>query len=251
MRSPSRRSNTPDGTLRRRLLALLVAGRASPRPRRAAAVASGATDGLVVDLAALVDEHPLRERARALLVDALVATGRVAEALRSYDNLGRGHGIADEQGHRRRPQPRRGHVRRGGLRLRRVIRGNGSWTGLVGAGMTSGHTISIRPTDDHVEVAVDGTVLASTHRALLLDETGLPTRYYLPREDVRMDLLRATTFHTTCPFKGEASYWSVDLVGTTHDGIVWSYEDPIAAAEAIAGHLSFYPDRATLTITPR
>ena len=116
--------------------------------------------------------------------------------------------------------------------------------------MTSGHTISIRPTDDQVEVAVGGTVLARTHRALLLDETGLPTRYYLPREDVRMDLLRATTFHTTCPFKGEASYWSLDLDGTTHDGIVWSYEDPIPAAEAIAGHLSFYPDRVDLTVSP-
>ena len=82
----------------------------------------------------------------------------------------------------------------------------------------------------------------------MLDETGLPTRYYLPREDVRMDLLRPTAFRTTCPFKGEASYWSVDVGGTTHEGVVWSYETPKDQAAQVQSMLSFYPDRTDVTV---
>jgi uncharacterized protein (DUF427 family) len=114
--------------------------------------------------------------------------------------------------------------------------------------MTNGHTVTIAPADLHVEVWVEGVQIASTDRPLLLDETGLPTRYYLPREDVRMDLLRKTTFSTHCPFKGDAAYWSLTLDGETHDGIVWSYESPIPGAADIAGYLSFYPDRVDLKV---
>jgi uncharacterized protein (DUF427 family) len=114
--------------------------------------------------------------------------------------------------------------------------------------MSQGHTITITPSDAHVEVRLDGEQLAATDHPLRLDETGLPPRYYLPREDVRMDLLRPTTFHTTCPFKGEASYWSADIGGKTHDGIVWAYDTPIPAAADIAGFLSFYPDRVEVTV---
>ncbi len=114
--------------------------------------------------------------------------------------------------------------------------------------MNSGHTITITPSDRHVEVHVDGTLVAESDRPVLLDETGLPTRYYLPREDVRMELFRPTTFTTQCPFKGDASYWSLALGDAVHDGIAWSYEHPIPAAEGVAGLLCFYPDRAELTI---
>ena len=114
--------------------------------------------------------------------------------------------------------------------------------------MSAGHTITITPSDAHVEVRIGEHVLASTDHPVLLDETGLPTRYYLPREDVRMDLLTSTSFHTTCPFKGEASYWSLDMDGETLDGLVWSYEDPIPGSEGISGLLSFYPDRVELTV---
>jgi uncharacterized protein (DUF427 family) len=65
---------------------------------------------------------------------------------------------------------------------------------------------------------------------------------------VRMDLLRSTSFHTTCPFKGEASYWSADVNGQSHDGIVWAYPEPIPAAAEIAGFLSFYPNRTEITV---
>jgi len=114
--------------------------------------------------------------------------------------------------------------------------------------MTSGHTVTITPSDLHVEVRVDGELVAETDHPVLLDETGLPTRYYLPREDVRMDLFRPTTFTTQCPFKGDASYWTLELGDAVHDGIVWSYESPIPAAEGIAGLLCFFSDRADLTV---
>jgi uncharacterized protein (DUF427 family) len=114
--------------------------------------------------------------------------------------------------------------------------------------MSQGHTITTRSSAAHVEVRLDGQLLAASDRPVLLDETGLPTRYYLPKDDVRMDKLSTTSFHTTCPFKGEASYWSADIGGQVHDGIVWGYETPIPAAAEIAGLLSFYPDRTEITV---
>ena len=114
--------------------------------------------------------------------------------------------------------------------------------------MSTGHTVTIHQGNAHVEVHLEGELLAKTDRPLLLDETGLPTRYYLPRDDVHMDQLQPTSFHTTCPFKGVASYWSAEVNGERHDGIVWSYEEPIEAAADIAGHLSFYPDRVDVTV---
>jgi uncharacterized protein (DUF427 family) len=97
-----------------------------------------------------------------------------------------------------------------------------------------------------VEVRLGGRLLATTDPAMKLDETGLPARYYLPRDDVQMDHLRPTNFHTNCPFKGEASYWSLDIDGEIHD-IVWSYETPTAQAAEVRGMLSFYPDRTEVT----
>jgi uncharacterized protein (DUF427 family) len=114
--------------------------------------------------------------------------------------------------------------------------------------MATGHTITIRPADVHVEVALNGQTLAASGRAVRLDETGLPPRYYVPRDDVRADLLRPSAHHTTCPFKGEASYWSVQLGDEVHENIVWSYETPIPDAVGITGLLCFYNDRVDLTV---
>jgi uncharacterized protein (DUF427 family) len=114
--------------------------------------------------------------------------------------------------------------------------------------MNPGHTVTITPRDLHVEVRVDGERIAESEHPVVLEETGMPTRYYLPREDVRMDLLRPTSFKTECPFKGQAKYWTLELGGAVHDGIVWSYEEPIAAAEGITGLLCFYNDRADITV---
>ena len=117
--------------------------------------------------------------------------------------------------------------------------------------MASGHQITITPSNQHIEVTLDGEKLASSDRALLLEETGAPDRYYLPKEDVRTDLLRPTSTKTTCPFKGEASYWSVEAGGRIHDDVVWSYETPIAESEQITGLLCFYTERGVdVTVTP-
>ncbi|MHB9858877.1 DUF427 domain-containing protein [Streptomyces sp. YIM S03343] len=103
--------------------------------------------------------------------------------------------------------------------------------------MTAGHKITIEQGDRHVRVVHDGRILAETDRPLVLRETGYPPRYYLPAEDVRLDLLTPSDKHTVCPFKGTASYWSVP------DGpkdLVWSYPDPKPEVAAIKGHLCFY-----------
>jgi uncharacterized protein (DUF427 family) len=114
--------------------------------------------------------------------------------------------------------------------------------------MSAGHSVTITHTDSHVEVRLGSEVLAKTDRAVRLEETGLPTRYYVPKADARMDLLRPKTFETTCPFKGVASYWSATVDGETRDGIVWGYDTPIEAAAEIAGYLSFYPHRAAVLV---
>jgi uncharacterized protein (DUF427 family) len=114
--------------------------------------------------------------------------------------------------------------------------------------MTQGHAITITPAAVHVEVSVNGVKVADSARPVLLEETGLPTRYYLPREDVRMDLLRASNQESVCPFKGQASYWSVEANGEVYDGLVWTYESPIPQAEGIAGLLAFYNERVDLTV---
>ncbi|MFF9278495.1 DUF427 domain-containing protein [Streptomyces griseosporeus] len=102
--------------------------------------------------------------------------------------------------------------------------------------MAKGHTITIEEGDLHVRVVHDGRVLAESDRALVLRETGCPVRYYLPAEDVRLDLLTPSDTHTYCPFKGTASYWS--LPGAPD--LVWSYPDPKPDVAAIKGHLCFY-----------
>ena len=114
--------------------------------------------------------------------------------------------------------------------------------------MTQGHSITVTPADLHVEVSVNGVKVAESDRPVLLDETGLPTRYYLPREHVRVDLLRPTNTETVCPFKGQASYWTVELDDEVHDDLVWTYESPIPQAEGVKGLLCFYNERVDLVV---
>jgi uncharacterized protein (DUF427 family) len=114
--------------------------------------------------------------------------------------------------------------------------------------MTRGHQITITPAGARVVVAVGGEQLADTEKAVVLAETGMPPRYYLPREDVRFDLLSPTDTHTTCPFKGLASYWSAQAGGQVLADVGWSYESPIPEAAGIAGLVCFYNDRVQLTI---
>jgi uncharacterized protein (DUF427 family) len=109
--------------------------------------------------------------------------------------------------------------------------------------MTRGHTITTEPTTDRVRIAHAGETLADSTRAVVLHETGLPPRYYLPREDVRMDRLELTDFSTSCPFKGEATYWSLRIGDEVLTGIAWSYLDPLEDRADIAGLICFYGER--------
>ncbi len=116
--------------------------------------------------------------------------------------------------------------------------------------MARGHEIVITPGDLHVEITGGGEKVAESDRPVLLDETGLPTRYYLPPEDVRMDLLRRTAHTSRCPFKGRASYWALEVGGQVYENVAWSYEDPIPGAEEIAGLLAFYDNQVDVAAEP-
>jgi uncharacterized protein (DUF427 family) len=108
--------------------------------------------------------------------------------------------------------------------------------------------IDILPSSRHVRVLIDGVVVADSHRPWLLFETGLPVRYYLPKVDVRMDLLEPTDSHTACPYKGTASYWTAVVNDQRHDDVVWSYPQPLPESTRIGGLVAFYNDRVTLEV---
>lgn len=95
----------------------------------------------------------------------------------------------------------------------------------------------------HVRVDVDGTIVADTRQPVLLFETGLPVRYYIPKIDVRTDLLTDSTRVTRCPYKGEAKYYSLQVGGKQLTDVAWYYRYPTSEASAIANHLCFYQER--------
>jgi uncharacterized protein (DUF427 family) len=109
------------------------------------------------------------------------------------------------------------------------------------------HRVSINPSNAHVKVMLGGEVIADTREALELHEsvgegkkTVAPVVYYVPRKDVKMDRLARTAHSTHCPFKGDASYFSV-VDGP--ENAVWSYESPYDEMAAIRERLAFYPDK--------
>jgi uncharacterized protein (DUF427 family) len=100
----------------------------------------------------------------------------------------------------------------------------------------------------HVRVVVAGQTVADSRRPHLLFETSLPARYYLPREDVRLDLLEPSTHRTRCPYKGKASYWSVRVGSHLEPDLVWSYPDPIPECPRIKDLLCFFDERVDLYV---
>ncbi|MGZ4199908.1 MAG: DUF427 domain-containing protein [Thermoleophilia bacterium] len=100
----------------------------------------------------------------------------------------------------------------------------------------------------HVRVEIDGHVVADTMRPTLLFETGLPTRFYIPKLDVRMDLLEPTDKTSRCPYKGVATYWSLRLGDTVHENVVWSYPEPIPECPKIENLLAFYNEKADIWV---
>lgn len=94
-----------------------------------------------------------------------------------------------------------------------------------------------------VDVVLGGETVAETRRARFLFETGLPTRYYIPPEDVRRDLLVPSAKTTACPYKGKAAYYSVKIGDEVFEDIVWTYPDPIPECAKIKGYLCFFNER--------
>jgi class 3 adenylate cyclase/uncharacterized protein (DUF427 family) len=112
--------------------------------------------------------------------------------------------------------------------------------------MNGDHWIRFEPSRKRVRVEFNGAPIADSSRAIVLHETRLPPAYYFPVEDVRMDLLARTEHRTHCPFKGNASYWSVKVGDRVAQNAVWAYEEPYREAEPIRGYLSFYRDKVSL-----
>lgn len=105
------------------------------------------------------------------------------------------------------------------------------------------HPITVTPFAGRVRVTFNGQVVAETTRALRLQEADYPAVLYIPREDAAMALYRRSEYVTHCPYKGDASYYTLDAGGRQSANAVWSYEQPYPAMAQIAGHLAFYPDR--------
>ncbi len=110
------------------------------------------------------------------------------------------------------------------------------------------HRIDAIPSSRHVTVSLNDELLAESRRPTLLFETGLPARYYLPQEDVRRHLLVPSESHSRCPYKGLASYWSVQAGDELASDLAWSYPQPNAAVARIAGLICFYNERIDLTV---
>lgn len=114
----------------------------------------------------------------------------------------------------------------------------------------AGHPISIEPTRGRVQVRINGELIADTTSALGLQEATLPLVQYIPSGDVVQERLTRTDTSSYCPFKGEASYYSVTTsAGDTVQDAIWTYQQPYPAVAAIAGHLAFYPNKAEINIS--
>jgi uncharacterized protein (DUF427 family) len=100
----------------------------------------------------------------------------------------------------------------------------------------------------HIKIVLEGKTVAESRRPVIVFETGVPVRYYLPKEDVAQEFLEPYNLTTRCPYKGSASYWSVIIEGKSFENIVWSYLNPIPEISKIAGLLSFYNERVDVYV---
>lgn len=108
--------------------------------------------------------------------------------------------------------------------------------------------IDVLQSSRHVEVFIDGVKVADSVRPRLLFETGLPVRYYLPKLDMRVDLLRPSDTTSVCPYKGTAHYWSVQLPDRLVEDIVWCYPAPIPEIPKIEAHLCFFNEKVDIVV---
>lgn len=112
------------------------------------------------------------------------------------------------------------------------------------------HPIEISPFGGRIRILFDGRTIADTSHALVLEEADYPPVFYVPREDAHMDLLVHSGRVTHCPYKGDASYFSVGDGGMRARDAACSYEHPFPAVVAIAGRLAFYPERVEIETVP-
>jgi uncharacterized protein (DUF427 family) len=105
------------------------------------------------------------------------------------------------------------------------------------------HPISIERNPKRVRVHFNGRIIADSRSALTLREANLPPVQYIPREDADMTVFERTSHRTHCPFKSDASYYTLRVDGRVAENAVWTYEEPFPAVQAIKGHLAFYPNR--------
>jgi len=110
------------------------------------------------------------------------------------------------------------------------------------------HRVDVLHSSRHVQVVVGGEVVGESRRPRLLFETGLPTRHYLPKLDVRLELMTPSPTTTRCPYKGEARYWSIDAGGVHHDDIAWSYPAPIPECSKIEDLVCFFDEHVDAVI---
>ena len=105
------------------------------------------------------------------------------------------------------------------------------------------HPITVTPNPQRVVVKLGGQVIADTKNALTLQEAAYPPVQYIPRQDLDMSLVERTDHRSYCPYKGEASYFSIPAGGERSVNAIWTYEAPYAAVAEIKDHVAFYPDR--------
>ena len=110
------------------------------------------------------------------------------------------------------------------------------------------HPITVEPTSARVIVRVGGRILADTGKALTLREASYPAVQYVPLAEIDQDAIRHTETHTYCPYKGEASYYTIATADDELTDAIWTYAEPYDAVAGIAGHAAFYPDRVEITV---
>lgn len=102
--------------------------------------------------------------------------------------------------------------------------------------------------NQHIQVIVDGVIVADTRRAKRVLETSHPPVYYIPPEDVKLEYFSRDRHATWCEYKGEASYYTLTLNGKTIQNIAWFYAEPSPSYTAIEGHLAFYPSKVDVAL---
>ena len=106
------------------------------------------------------------------------------------------------------------------------------------------HPITLTPSGEHMRASCADHVIADSDAVVMLQEASYPPVAYFPREGVEMEFLTKTQKTSNCPYKGDASYYSIFIDGQLHENFAWSYEEPYPAMEAIRGLIAFYPDKA-------